>query len=206
MRRWYAERLEQCDVLGGVAQVVLAANDVRDAHLQVVHDVDEMEHGLTVGAHDDKVGIGFFAVGEFAEYIADDEVGNENRLALHFEFDRAFVFVGEAVREQRFDTALVIFLSLRLEIRTAIAFARAGGVAGERAFVPRKPEPAQAVEDDVHGFLGVASGVGVFDAQDERAAGVAGVKPVEERGARAANVEEARRTRSKSNARFHTGN
>ena len=47
-----------------------------------------------------------------------------DRLALHLELDRAFVFVGEAVRQQRLDAALVIFLALRLEIRAAVAFAR----------------------------------------------------------------------------------
>ena len=57
LRRLDAERAEQRDVLGGVAQVILAANDVRDAHLQIVHDVDEVEHGLAVGAHDDEVGV-----------------------------------------------------------------------------------------------------------------------------------------------------
>ena len=79
----------------------------------------------------------------------------------------------------------------------------AGGVAGERAFVPVEAEPAQAVEDDVHGFLRIARGVGVLDAQDERAAGVAGVKPVEQRGARAADVQVAGGRRGKSDARFH---
>ena len=103
----------------------------------------------------------------------------------HFEFDRAFVFVGEAARQQRLDAALVIFLPLALEIRAAVALARAGGVAGERAFVPIEAEPAQAVEDDVHGFLRIARGVGVLDAEDERAAGVAGVKPVEQSAVRA---------------------
>ena len=198
MRRRHAERLEQRDVLGGVAQVVLAANDVRDVHFQIVNDIDEMEHRLAVGAHDDEIGVGLLAVGEFAQHITDDEVGNEDWLALHFEFDRAFVFVGQAVRKQSLDAALVILLALDLEIRPAFAFARAGGVAGERAFIPGEAKPAQAVEDDLHGFLRVARGVGVFDAQDEGAAGMAGVEPVEEGGAGAADVEEARRTEEQS--------
>ena len=150
-----------------------------------------------------KSGSSCLAIGELAAHVADDQVGNEDRLARHLELDRAFVFVGQAVREQRLDAALVVFLALALEIGAAIAFARAGGVAGERAFVPVQPEPAQAVEDDVHGFLRVARGVGVLDAQDERAAGVAGVKPVEQGRARAADVQEAGRAGGKTNARFH---
>ena len=183
--------------------MIFAADDVRDVHLQIVNDVDEVEHGLAVRALDDEVGINLLAVGQFADNIADDEVMDGDGFALHLEFDGAFVFVGEAVREKRLDAALIIFLPLRLEIRAEIAFARAGGVAGERAFVPIEAEPAQAVEDDVHGLLRIARGVGVLDAEDERAAGVAGVKPVEERGARAADVEVAGRRWGESDAWFH---
>ena len=99
--------------------MILAADDVRDVHLQIVNDVDEVEHGLAVGALDDEVGIRLLAVGQFADDVADDEVVDGDGLALHLEFDGAFVFVGEAVREQGFDAALVIFLPLRLEIRAA---------------------------------------------------------------------------------------
>ncbi len=74
MRRLDAERLEERDVLGGVAQMVFAADDVGDVHFQIVNDVDEMEHGLAVRALDDEVGIGLLAVGQFADDIADDEV------------------------------------------------------------------------------------------------------------------------------------
>ena len=58
-----AEGIEQGDVLGGVRQVVLAADDMRDAHLQVVDDVDEVEHGLAIAADDDPVRILLLAVG-----------------------------------------------------------------------------------------------------------------------------------------------
>ena len=92
---------------------------------------------------------------------------------------------------------------MRLKIRAAIAFARAGGVAGERAFIPIEAEPAEAVEDDIDGFLGIARGVGVFNAQHEGAAGVAGVKPVEQSRARAADVEEAGGRWCESNPSFH---
>ena len=39
LRRLDAEGAEQRDVLGGVAQMVLAANHVRDVHLQVIDHV-----------------------------------------------------------------------------------------------------------------------------------------------------------------------
>jgi hypothetical protein len=77
MRRRHAKRLEQRDVLGGVAQMILAADDVGDVHFEVVNDVDEVEHGLAVGALDDEIGIKLLAVGQFADDVADDEVADE---------------------------------------------------------------------------------------------------------------------------------
>ena len=128
---------------------------------------------------------------------------DQDRLARHLELDGTFVFVSQAAREQGLDAALVIFFPLGLEIRAAIALAGAGGVACYGTFIPIESEPAQAVEDDVHGFLAVPRGVSVFDAQNERAAGVAGVKPVEQRSARAADVQVTGGRRSKTNAWFH---
>src|ERR1039458_330153 len=128
MRRLPPKRLEERDVLGGVAQMILAADDVRDIHFQIVNDVYEMKHRLAVRAQNDEIGISLLAVGQFADNITNNKVVNRDWLALHFEFDRAFVFVGEAARKQRFDATLIIFLPLTLEIRTAVAFARACGV------------------------------------------------------------------------------
>src|SRR5690606_29679526 len=73
--------------------------------------------------------------------------------------------------------------ALALTVGTVVA-----ALAG--SFVPLQAQPAQAVVDDVEELLAVALLVGVLDAQDERAAGVAGVEPVEQRGAGAADVKE----------------
>jgi hypothetical protein len=48
MRRLHAKRLEECDVLGGVAQMILATDDVCDVHLQIVNHIYEMKHRLAV--------------------------------------------------------------------------------------------------------------------------------------------------------------
>ena len=61
----------------------------------------------------------------------------------------------------------------------------------ERPFVPGDPEPGEAVENDLRVRVGAALLVGVLDAQDEHAAEAARVEPVEERGARAADVQVA---------------
>jgi hypothetical protein len=60
-----------------------------------------------------------------------------------------------------------------------------------RLAVPVETEPFEAVEDGVDGFRGGAFAVGVLDAEQELAAGLAGVEPVEQRGARPADMQEA---------------
>jgi hypothetical protein len=99
--------------------------------------------------------------------------------------------------------SFVIALPLALVVRAERTLARCGGVAGERTFIPVQAEPAEAVEDDFHGRLRVARGVGVLDAQDEGATRVAGIEPVEERGAGAADVEKAGGTGGEADSRFH---
>ena len=66
------------------------------------------------------------------------------------------------------------------------------GSADLGTFVPVQAQPAQGVEQHEVGVLGVALGVGVLDAEDEGAAVVACEGPVEERGARHADVGIAR--------------
>ena len=58
-----------------------------------------------------------------------------------------------------------------------------------RTLVPLEPQPAQVGEDGRLVRLVRARRVGVVDAQDEAAAVVAGEEPVEERGARRADVQ-----------------
>jgi type II secretory pathway component GspD/PulD (secretin) len=72
--------------------------------------------------------------------------------------------------------------------------------ADARTLIPVHAQPLQAVVNHVQKGLAVAFLVGVLDAQDEDAAGVAGIQPVEQRRAGASNVEEAGRTRSETNA------
>ena len=62
-----------------------------------------------------------------------------------------------------------------------------------RPFVPAQPEPAQAVEDAGDHVGRGSLDVGVFDAEQERAVVAARIEPVEERRARAADVQIAGR-------------
>ena len=68
-----------------------------------------------------------------------------------------------------------------------------------RPLIPIQAEPAQPFEDYIHSFLCIARVVGVFDAKDERAAGVARVEPIEQSGARPANVQITRWAGRKTN-------
>ena len=107
--------------------------------------------------------------------------------------------VGETLVFQLLHALLVNPGALRLKVRPVRAFAgrdaalRRLVVAARRPhfnwpLIPFQPEPAQAIEDDFDRLQRVTRDVSVFDAQNERAAGMAGVEPVEQRGARAADV------------------
>lgn len=55
-------------------------------------------------------------------------------------------------------------------------------------FVPIQAEPFKAGKNLVHGILGGTGAVCILDAQKKLSARVAGIEPVKQRGARAADV------------------
>ena len=183
--------------------MVFPAQDMGDFHFQIIHDINEVEHGLAVGPDNDEIRVRLFAVGQFPGDIANDQVGNDDGLAVHLELDGALRFVGQSLVFEFLDPGTINIAPLRLEIRAVIAFAGARRVADGRAFVPIQAEPAQSAQDDLCGLGGVSGGIGVFHAQDERSAGVAGVKPVEQRRPGAANVQKTGWTGCKANSNIH---
>ena len=56
-------------------------------------------------------------------------------------------------------------------------------------FVPSQVQPLQAIENGIHGRLGIAFNVSIVKAEDHGAAIVAGIEPVEDESAGAAHVE-----------------
>src|SRR5258705_6866154 len=66
---------------------------------------------------------------------------------------------------------------------------RTAGTADIRPLVPLQPKPAQILEDALLEFLLGPLRIGVLDAQDERAVVAAREQPVEQRGARVADVQ-----------------
>ena len=120
--------------------------------------------------------------------VARRTAGGEHRAAIGLELlRRAEAVVGVAAGEQL------------VGVRTYRgAAARTGGTGPPRAadvrpLVPVEAEPAQILEDALLGLLGRALGVGVLDAEDERAVVAAREQPVEERRARVADVQLAGR-------------
>ena len=77
--------------------------------------------------------------------------------------------------------------SQQLRGALAIHFHTLGLVVG--AFIPVEAEPAHALQDAVNHLRGRALEIGVLNAQDERAAMMAGEQPIEQCGAGAAHMQ-----------------
>ena len=68
-------------------------------------------------------------------------------------------------------------------------------------FVPVKAQPAQALKDGLDAGIGVALDVGVVEAQHHGSAVMARKEPIEDEGARAADVKKSSGRRRETNAR-----
>ena len=221
--RTRAERTIEEDLARGVRQMVVAADDVRDRHLGVVHDAAEDEEGRAVGADDDEI--------VQVDVLEDDA-------ALHLVVDHGFALEGRAEAQHRSGPAR----RWRGEIPAGAVVGRpaAGGegrpparvellgrapaavrpTGGEQCFgaravevqpgalvdgslVPVEMEPGEGVEDRLDRFGGRALRIGVLDAKDEASAVVSREEVVEERRAGAADVEVAAGTRREARPHGH---
>ena len=197
LRRFDAEGLEELEVLRGVGEVVFAADHVGDLHLDVVDDVDEVEDRFAVGAEDHEVAV--LDAGDLAaDHVVQHHRGGIDLLvvllqvfvvgggagAFEAEPPGAVLLVGAALGGEFLELGLVEFGALRLEVGAVVA-------ADLGAFVPIHAEPAHRVEDHLQEGVGIALLVRVLDAEDELAARMAGVEPVEQGRTGASDVEEA---------------
>jgi len=98
-------------------------------------------------------------------------------------------FVGEPGLEEPPGDVGVDVQALGLPVRSV-------RTADLHTLVPVQPEPPQGIEELAVGLLAVARGVGVLDPEDERAADVPGVRPVEQRRADQADVRRPRGRRA----------
>ncbi len=67
----------------------------------------------------------------------------------------------------------------------------------DRVTVRRQPEPVEAIKDRLDRGIGRALAVGILNTEQHLAAGMAGIEPVEEGGARSADMQVAGRGRRK---------
>ena len=196
-----AERLQDQQLLGRVGVVVVAADDVGDGGVEVVDGDREVVERRAVGTGDD----GVVHVDVLEGRLAADEVADDRGavvwhaqahgagvlgLAAEAAVGAVAVLVAANVLRGRVGAVRVPAVQQLLD-DLAVAIDALG--LEDRALVVVELEPAQRVEDllDVLGRRALA--VGVLDAQDERAAGVARGEPVVERRPRAADVQRAGR-------------
>ena len=209
--RLRAEGLEELQVLKGVHDVILAADDVRDAHLDVVHHVDQMEDVGAIRALDNHVGRVLRVGVVHGDVAADEVVQGHDALALEAETpDGALAGAGDFIAvlvalvgggalvhapqlHQFLEIAVVNLLALALVVGGV-------GTALALALVPVQPQPAHACENGLHGVLHMAFLVGVLDAQHKGAAHLAGKQIVEQGGASPADVQIAGRRGGKTGA------
>jgi len=182
-----AERLQHADLLGRVGDVIVAADDVRDAVEPVVERRGEVVGRAPVGAQDDEI---LQLLTRDFDRAAHRVVPAGHANVRHADPDRALVLVGLALLEQAACLDLAALATVELE--------------GDRP-VPVEAEPGERLLDLLGRLGDLAAGVGVLDPQVKLAAEVTGEKPVEKRGANATDVEEAGRRRSEADFHGHGG-
>jgi hypothetical protein len=186
--------------------VILAADDVRDASVEVVDRDREVVEDAAVGARDD----GVVEVDVRERRVAADEVVDDGLAVVgHAQADRPGLHALAA------EAALRAMLGLE-RVDLGLRRRRAVGVPlveqplqhllvaigardlADRALVVVELQPAQRVEDllDVLGSRALA--VGIFDAQHERPAVMPREQPVVQRRAGTADVQRTGRRRSEA--------
>ena len=225
LRRVVAERLVELVLAEGVAHVVLAADNMGDAHEGVVADHHKVVGRGAVGADDDEV-VELLVVDR---HVAEDKVVDGGLAGLrHLEADgegcvalggvgpvapTGIILRGAALGDGglahrhellRGAVALVGKAAVEEVMRQPDVLVAARGL-DDHVFVVMDAQPFEPLDDGMHGLLGGALEVGVFDAEQEFAARVLGIEEVEERRPSAADVEIAGRAGGKTEADRHGG-
>ena len=226
LRQFPAVGLVDLDLAEGVGQVIVAADDVGDAHVVVIDD-----HGVQVGrravaAQDDHI----VELGIGDAHVALDEIGHDGLAFLRgaqadHRLDVGRSLGGIAVAPGAVQAERALFggggfaHGGELGRAEVAAIGAAGGqhlqrhlgVAGlagglmDDGFVGVQTEPIESLDDHLGGGIGAALAVGVFHPQQELAAVVAGEQVVEQRRAGAADVQQASGGRRETGTDSHRG-
>src|SRR5258706_2661134 len=205
----------------GVIDVIVAADHVRDVHVEVVHHDAEVVGRHAVGAQQHEV---VELLVRKADRPFHQVVPADLALLRRLEADyRRPVAIAETHADRPIVAGLFASSELLLSQLVerilghvvAIGVARSDELLGdflvarealhleEGPLVPVEAEPLHALEDRVDRLLGRALEVGVLDAQDEFSAVPARIGPAEQRRARAADVQEAGRAGREAGASIH---
>ena len=226
LRRRGAGSPEYQDVLVGIREMVLAADDVADAQIDVVGAGCQMIGGHAVGAEQGEIldivsKFDLFAVDRVVETdLLVRAAGNTEAKGKGFSrggpafalFAGKFAHAG-VVKPGLTGTRFFTFAGVgwrKVAIRQALLENSLSDLAMEREtlrlfvfLVPAQIEPAQTFENRIDGSVGIALDVGIVESQDHGSAIPTGIKPVEDEGAGAANVQKTCGRWRKSNARHN---
>src|SRR4030095_4759608 len=181
MRGCGAECAIKFDMFRCIRKMVLAPDDMRDFHFDVVDHIHEVKNPRAVGAADRHIGMGAW-ICEIEIDFAADEVIDHHVLTRRAKTERARIFENVATILKFLQIAFVNLRSLALQIRSHISN-------GVTTLVPIEAKPAQSFIDRSGGLFGVACSVGVLDAQNEFAAMMSREEPIKKRRARTADME-----------------
>src|SRR5581483_2303381 len=214
-----AERLEHRNLPRRIREMVVAANDMRDAHEGVIHDHREVVRGIAVRAEDDQV-VEYRIVELDAAFdqIVDNRLAGLRRLEPERRLTgrlanislaaAAIVFLRQPLRNRllaarvelirRADTPVRVS-SLEQLLRMVTIQVHTLSLA-ERPFIPIQADPPHAFDDRIDRLRRGPVLIGVLDAKDERAVLLPGQQPVEKCSPDTANVEVAGGARGEANA------
>ena len=188
--------------------MIVPADDVGDTHVVIIDDDGEHVSRGPIGAEQDEiVQLRILDRNPALNLVFDDRLALARRLQPDNERFVALRFghiAPRAVDPERLAHRLgllALFRQLLLGHVTAIGRATLEKPMGNLGVprpelrlvifvaIPIEPEPAHAIKDRVDSLGSGASPVGILNTQQELAAVVTGIKPVEQRRARAADVQ-----------------
>jgi len=206
--------------------MVVAADDVGDAHVVVVHHHGVQVGGRAVAAQDDHVvqfGVAdaHFALHQIVHHRfalargaqADDEGGAGGCLGGvavapgAVDAQAAALGLGLFAQEVQFGRGqeAAIAVAGGEHLLRDLGMAGLPGGLEDGGLVGFQAQPGQPVQDHVGCRRGAAFAVGILDAQQESAAVVPGKKIVEQRSTRPPDMQQAGRRRSKTSTNDHHG-
>src|ERR1700738_3952857 len=163
LRRFKRQGLIEFHMFGGICQMVLAPDYVRNSHLDIVHHIYEMEYPRAVRAPERHVRIETPI--EF-NATANDIIDHDGFMC-GTKPKRTLIVVDRAFGLEDGEIFFVNRVPLTLKIR-AVVSTNAG------SFFPIQSEPVQTVIYHLHSLFALPAFIRVFDSEDKRSVVVPG--------------------------------